>query len=305
MPRASRFRSAERGKNASLSAAEVAGKQWGVISHQQLQDCGVSRHAVARWVAASKLHVIHRGIYAFGHTSVPIEGRLVAALLHAGPDAVLSHATAAWWWHLIERPPKRIEVSSLLRAGPAAGVVVHHPRHPERTRYDRFPITPIPRTLLDFASGASLIQVRRALAEADYRELLDHEAVEGALGAGRPGSARLREALKSHQPRLARTRSRTERTFLALCESAGLPLPEINVKIGRWTVDALWRRERLAVELDGDRNHRTRAQIRRDRRKELFLRSIGFTPVRYDEDQVLDEGASVLADVVAHLGEGS
>jgi very-short-patch-repair endonuclease len=183
-------------------------------------------------------------------------------------------------------------------------VVVHHPRHLERTSHRRFPITPIPRTLLDFASGASLIQVRRALAEADYRELLDLEAIEAVLGAGRPGSARLREALKAHQPRLARTRSRTERAFLALCESAGLPLPEINVKLGRWTVDALWRKERLAVELDGDRNHRTRAQIRRDRRKELFLRSIGFTPVRYDEDQVLDEGESVRADLLAQLSAG-
>ncbi|MBV9424181.1 MAG: DUF559 domain-containing protein [Solirubrobacterales bacterium] len=182
-------------------------------------------------------------------------------------------------------------------------MVVHHPRHLERTSHRRFPVTPIPRTLLDFASRASLTQVRRALAEADYRELLDLETIEAALGAGRPGSARLREALKSHQPRLARTRSRTERAFLALCESAGIPLPEINVKIGGWEVDALWRKERLAVELDGDRNHRTRAQTRRDRRKELFLRSIGFTAVRYAEDQVLDEGDSVLADVVARLAE--
>ncbi len=259
---------------------------------------------MGRWVAAGKLYVIHRGVYAVGHSSIPIEGRLVAALLHAGPDAVLSHATAAWWWGLIDKEPRRIDVSSGSDAGPATGVIVHHPRHLERTSHRRFALTPIPRTLRDLAAAASLYQVRRALAEADYRGLLDLEAIEAALGPGRPGSGRLRQALERHQPRLARTRSRTERAFLALCESGGVPLPEINVKIGGWEVDAVWRKERLAVELDGDRNHRSRAQIRRDRRKELFLRSIGFTAVRYDEDQVLDERDSVLADVVARLEEG-
>lgn len=231
-----------------------------------------------------------------------VQGRLVAALLHAGSDAVLSHATAAWWWNLIEDAPSVIDVSSRLRARTTTGVVVHHPRRLERTAHRRFPITPIPRTLRDFASVATPNQVRRALAEADYRRVLELDAVEAALGPGRPGSATLRKGLKRHQPRLGQTRSRLERAFLALCESAGLPLPEVNVKIGEWTVDALWRPQRLAVELDGVRNHGTMAQMRRDRRKELFLRSVGLTAIRYSEDQVLDEPAAVLADLVAHLG---
>ncbi|MBV9006132.1 MAG: type IV toxin-antitoxin system AbiEi family antitoxin domain-containing protein, partial [Solirubrobacterales bacterium] len=44
--------------------ADVAGKQWGVIGHQQLEDCGVSPRAASRWLAAGKLYVIHRGVYA-------------------------------------------------------------------------------------------------------------------------------------------------------------------------------------------------------------------------------------------------
>jgi hypothetical protein len=286
---------------ASPLTAEVAGKQWGVISREQLQACGVSRSGVSRWLAAGRLHVVHRGVYALGHASVPIEGRLVAALLHAGPDAVLSHATAAWWWKLIEEAPTLIEVSSRSRVRSATDVLVHHPRQLECTRYRRFPITPIPRTLLEVSAKASLSEVRRALAEADYRRLLDLDVIETALGPGRPGSAKLRHALDRHLPRLARTRTPLEAAFLALCESAGVPLPEINVRVEGWTVDALWRREGLVVEVDGYGNHHSRAQTERDRRKELCLRRAGLTVVRYSEEQVMVEGTAVLADLLARL----
>src|SRR5205807_1034807 len=132
---------------------------------------------------------------------------------------------------------------------------------------------------------------------ADYRDLLDLGAVEAALGRGRPGSARLREALAEHLPRLARTKSGLEIAFLELCESAGIPLPEVNVWVAGWEVDALFRDQRIAVELDGYGNHRSPAQVKRDRRKELDLRKAGLLPVRYSPEQVYDQPQEVIADV--------
>lgn len=41
--------------------------------------------------------------------------------------------------------------------------------------------------------------------------------------------------------RTNRTRSDLERDFLHLCRRFGLPTPEVNVKVGHWTVDFLWR----------------------------------------------------------------
>ncbi len=70
-----------------------------------------------------------------------------------------------------------------------------------------------------------------------------------------------------------------------------------------WKVDAFWRRQRLVVELDGYGNHHTRAQIDRDRRKELDLRSAGFSVVRDSERQIDEEPTAVVADVLARLGE--
>jgi predicted transcriptional regulator of viral defense system len=211
MSEPSPFGSASRNQKATVRAGEIAGQQWGVIGSRQLRDCGLSRAAVSRWRADGKLHVIHPAVYALGHPSVPTEGRLVAALLHAGNDAVLSHASAAWWWGLIAEEPATIEVSSESRARSCPGVVVHHPRRVERTRHRRFPITTVPQTLLDVAANASLGALRRALAEADYKRLLDPRAIEGVFGRGRPGAAKLRRALERHQPRLARTRSQLER----------------------------------------------------------------------------------------------
>src|SRR5437763_16548553 len=86
-------------------ASAVAGGEWGVITWSQLADCGFSGAAIDRWRAGAKLFLIHPGVYAYGPPSIPIEGRMVAAILHAGEGTVLSHAAAAWWWGLIANEP--------------------------------------------------------------------------------------------------------------------------------------------------------------------------------------------------------
>jgi predicted transcriptional regulator of viral defense system len=82
----------------------VAALQWGVIDVRQLRDCGVSKSMASRWAKQGRLHRRYQGVYAVGHPALPVEGELTAALLAAGPGALLSHATAAWWWGLIEEP---------------------------------------------------------------------------------------------------------------------------------------------------------------------------------------------------------
>jgi very-short-patch-repair endonuclease len=69
------------------------------------------------------------------------------------------------------------------------------------------------------------------------------------------------------------------------------------VRVAGWEVDALFRAQRVAVELDGYRNHRSPVQIERDRRKELALRKAGLVPVRYSPEQLYDQPQEVIADV--------
>jgi hypothetical protein len=49
------------------------------------------------------------------------------------------------------------------------------------------------------------------------------------------------------------------------CRRHGVPDPEVNVRVGPYLVDFLWRRERLIVETDGYRFHRGAAAARTSR----------------------------------------
>ena len=62
-------------------------------------DLGFSKAQVARWRESHYLLRVLPGVYAVGHRASTVEASLCSALLYAGADAVLSHATAAWWWH--------------------------------------------------------------------------------------------------------------------------------------------------------------------------------------------------------------
>lgn len=263
---------------------------------------GFSEAAIERWCATGKLHVIHPAVYALGHSSVPIEGRLAAAMFHS--DGVLSHATAAWWWGLVPEEPSVIHVSTRSRAGSLPSVRVHHPRRIDATTHRRFPVTTVARTLVDLAATSSLKVVRQALAEAEYRRLLNVDEVLALCTAGRPGGRRLRRALARHQPTLALIRSDTERRFFALCERAGLPLPEVNEPVSRMRIDMVWPALGLAVELDGYAGHHTPAQMERDRRRELHARRAGLMMIRYTWSQVAYEADLVLADLSSAARSG-
>jgi very-short-patch-repair endonuclease len=308
MPEPMRLSRAIRDQPASVRGAlvgRVGAAQWGAIDHVQLRNCGVDKDATSRWVRTGRLHPHpkYRGVYAVGHPNLPVEGELTAALLAAGPGATLSYATAAWWWGLIEHQPAVIEISVPSRREPVPGLKLHHPRHLETARHRRLPVTPVIQTLLDYAATATVQRVRRALAEAEYLKRVDLDDVRHALGRGRPGSATLRKALDSHQPELARTRSKLERAFTRLCRTLDVATPEVNVMLCGYLVDALWREQRLVVEVDGLDGHRTPAQRERDYQRDLVLRRNGYTVLRYTYQQVKRHAPEVAEDLKRALAK--
>jgi predicted transcriptional regulator of viral defense system len=64
--------------------AKLAARQWGVVSVAQLRALGLSKDAVQRRVGAGRLHRLHHGVYAVGHTVLKREGRWLAAVLACG-----------------------------------------------------------------------------------------------------------------------------------------------------------------------------------------------------------------------------
>jgi very-short-patch-repair endonuclease len=269
---------------------------------------GVSRSSIDRAVCAGRLHRVHRGVYA----AVPPEllteeGHLVAALLAAGDGALLSHGTAAWRWRIIAAPPSMIELAVPRNHAQTEGLTVFVSRNlraGDTTRNGRFPTTSVARTLLDLAARYDHRALLRALAEAEFQHDLRPQDLERTLRRGHPGSANLRAALKEHAPGHGEMKSRLERRFRDLLIEHGIELPQRNQSVGPWTVDCLWREQRVAVELDG-RQHERPHQADMDDDRDLWLRRHRYVTRRYGKRQIEQQPDEVIADLLAALGQAA
>src|SRR4051794_24463359 len=75
--------------------ATLATAQDGVVARAQLAALGLTVAMIDHRVRKGRMAVVHRGVYAVGHSALSARGRARAALLSPGPDAVLSHRSAA------------------------------------------------------------------------------------------------------------------------------------------------------------------------------------------------------------------
>jgi hypothetical protein len=282
--------------------AALAARQRGLVHRRQLHALGFGDAAIARLVAAGRLHRIHAGVYAVGHSSLPREARLLAAVLACGPGALLSHRSAGWVWRLCEDSAVRIDVTvpSRHRRASHAPIAVHRSRRPlEADEHDGLPVTSVARTLVDLAE---VLPSDRALEKAVERSIetrrFDAVAVEAAIaahGPGRRGPARLRRLLLVHDAEATFTRSALEDAVLELCDAHGLPRPLTNLRVAGHEVDCAWPGARLIVEADSWTHHRSRSAFERDRRRDAALVEAGWRVVRLTHDRVHREAADTAA----------
>jgi very-short-patch-repair endonuclease len=136
--------------------------------------------------------------------------------------------------------------------------------------------------------------------------VLDQGAVRSLIkrSRGQRGVARLRMLLDDIHPETRRTRSEMERLFLRMCTQAGLPQPEVNVRLdvgdGYLKPDFLWRDAGLIVEADSRRYHDTDSAFQLDRRREQRLQLAGWRVSRCTWEQVTRE-PRVLAETIRGL----
>lgn len=280
-----------------VRVAAVSESTWGRIHWTQLRALGIARGTIAQWVKEGYLFEEPPRVYSVGHRAGPVEADLASALLYAGPGAMLSHRSAAWWWRLTDRMPPVVEVSTPRRCRCRPGVRVHGRRPLPRLWHNHLTVTTIPQTLLDYASQMPFEDLRYVLAEADYHRLINLDEVHAIAGRGKHGATTLLRALAVHWHELARTDSPLERAFLFLVESGGLPRPRVNLRVCGFKVDCYWPEQRVAVELDGGRGHSTERQVRRDHGRDLRLRQERIIVRRYADTQVYAQGEAVLADL--------
>jgi very-short-patch-repair endonuclease len=133
------------------------------------------------------------------------------------------------------------------------------------------PVTTPSRTINDLA---------RILPERDLERVLEQAEIQRLdVRPANATVARLLDAGRSNP-----TRSELEEAFIAFLKRHDLPAPERNVHVetgeGWIEVDALWRAQRLIVELDGYETHGTRTAFERDRARDRALMAEGWRVVR-------------------------
>jgi very-short-patch-repair endonuclease len=302
-----------RGERCSARIAALADEQYGVVTRRQLVALGVDRGAIDRRLAAGLLIPLHRGVFALGHRRLRIEGRWLAAVLAAGPGAVLSHRDAAAL-HGIRKSPSSAKASVSTPSAAKSTSMVWISGRRQLTAEDLatvrgIPTTSVARTLVDVASMLTAGQLAATLGEADRRGLLHLDAVERALrrtnGRHGQGHQRLRTALDAHEQHGATLlASELEERFLDLVLRAGLPRPQLNVRVAGVSVDALWPAERLVVELDGWAHHRERAAAAWDREKTNRLQLAGYDVLRFMHGDLVRGPDRVASAIRAALAAG-
>ena len=244
--------------------AALAEPQHGVVAVWQLLELGLGRGAIQHRVNIGRLHRIHWGVYAVGHRNLSRQGHRMAAVLAYGPDAVLSHRSAAAHWG-IGQASYKIDVTMPKGRRSRKTFRAHAARlqSEDRTVHDGIPVTTVARTIFDLAAQLSKDQLTYLVEEADRKQLLDLRKLDRAI-ARRPhaaGTRRLHKVLAAYRGP-ADTRSRLERDFRKLIAKAGLPEPQFNVLVAGLTVDVYWPQWKLVVELDGEPYHARSTQVR-------------------------------------------
>lgn len=271
----------------------LAEGQHAVVARYQLRKVGITRDARRRRARSTDWEAVTDRVLRLVGSPGTDQQRAMAAVLDAGPGAVLSHASAAALWNLPGFRLDRLEVSRERRRSsrPAALAVVHHPlvlpAHHCTVR-DGIPVTTLGRTVLDLASTEHSARFELA-AHAAVRLGLTWEhlgSVHAELPPVRPGTGVIRALLAANlgRPPLG---SGLEGRVLRLLAAAGLPEPrrQVDLGAGDWIgrVDFYFPAARLVLEVDGEWWHDGALDTQRDRRRTAALEAAGFRVLRLPE----------------------
>ena len=299
----------EHSRRIDAEIALIAERQHGVISLSQLVDAGLDSRTVRNRAASGRLHRLHLGVYAVGHTSLTREGRWMAAVLWGGDGASLSHQAAgahhglrAWGGRPTITLPRQRRSNSRVKTH--QGVIPAD----EITVIEGIVTTTVPRTIFDLASVLDRHGLDQVIREAEVRRLSDPLSLPDLLERypGRRGNAALRSALAELEVGGGITKKELEARFARFLDAEGLPLPERNAAIhlgDRFIVpDCLWRNHRLIVELDGHDVHDRPIQSDSDKERDRELLLLGWHVIRVTWRHLHQGRAKLAADLRRLLG---
>jgi very-short-patch-repair endonuclease len=279
-------------------------RQHGVVTRRQLLAFGMSPGTIRARLRQGRLHQLWRGVYAVGRPDLDRLGLLMAATLACGPDARLSHRSAAELWRVRRETPGPIDVSvprSTLHH--LDGIRLHRRAQDGVTRTVKgIPVADPIAVLIDLATWLPDDEVEDAVNEADRLDLIRTHRLRPALDQvpKRPGLGRLKRILDAQT--FSRAQNALERRFLAIVREAGIPAPATQRRLGRY-VDFFWPEFGFVVETDSLRHHRTAAEQEVDLSRDQAHARAGLRTLRFTHFQVFhrpEHVRAVLLDAFGH-----
>ncbi|HEX5592505.1 MAG TPA: type IV toxin-antitoxin system AbiEi family antitoxin domain-containing protein [Solirubrobacterales bacterium] len=286
--------------------AELASRQYGVVSRGQLLDRGWTKEQIDWRIHTGRLHRKHDGVYAVGHRLIPKQGLWMAAVLASGPEALLSHRTAAALWGIRGYSGGAIHVTVPRKSTSTKRIRRHFSHVPsdERAVEEGIPATSVHRTIFDLAAIASTDEVVAMIREAEYLNRWDRLSLPDLLERypGKRGSRKVRFALQRlEEEPPGRKRSTLEERFAPFLRRHRLPLPRFNdwILLGakRFQVDCHWPHLRLIAELDGWEGHSTRSAFQDDRARDRVLHVAGYSVIHLTWNQLDVEPEAIASDL--------
>jgi hypothetical protein len=290
---------------------ELLAVQGNAIARHQGASSGIDPRAMRRRVRNGRWQQLHRGVYAAFSGEPARETVLWAALLRAGPDAVLSHLTAAERHGLIDEPSLVITITVPASKRPARvkipGVIIHRSDAILRTRHPAMvpPCTRVEDTVLD------LIEVARTFDDA-------YMWICRAIGRRRTTADRIRGAMDARKKmrwrrEIALALGDAEGGALSVLEYRyihrverphGLPSAQRQARIRQRTgnryLDNLYDGYWVCAELDGTAAHPADEQWR-DKRRDNINAVRGIVTLRFGFPDLGDRCCETAAAVASLL----
>jgi very-short-patch-repair endonuclease len=292
-------------------SVEFLAIQGGALARRQAEGAGIAPYTIRSRVRSGRWQRLQRGVYASFSGEPARETALWAALLRAGPGAVLSHQTAAERHGLINEPSPLIVITVPLSRTPTRakipGVVIHRSDAILRTRHPAMlpPCTRVEDTVLD------LVQIAPTFDDA-------YEWICRAVGRRRTTADRVCQAMGARKKmrwrrELALALGDAGDGVLSVLEyryvhrverSHGLPAARRQVRIRQRTgnkyLDNLYEEYRVCAEIDGTAAHPADEQWR-DKRRDNANAVRGIITLRFGVADLGDRRCQTAADVAAVL----
>ncbi len=216
----------------------------------------------------------------------------MAGVLSLGPRAVAASETAARLHGFLNGvdTPVRALLSKGQHRRTRPGIAVHEAileRTDIRT-VSGIRVTAPNRTLVDLAGVRSERGLEAALDDAillglttvaSLKRYIAHRRLEH-----RPGAKTVRKLLDERTPGVPQ--KELERLFLRKLRASRLPDPVRQHPVGKRRIDFAYPEAKIAIELDGLRDHFSAAAFQNDRRRQNEIVLAGLVPLRFTWDDV-------------------